>query len=214
MSPNRVYRHNVTGHCNGDSQWGTRCEPDGAPHGQFRTNQSHQMPLSSLPPSQRSILWCGGREFHSSRVPRRSGAAVSLLPVGAWNTSPLLYCGTDVEYQAGMEGKKKDDEEDRKGPRRPKEKGRAARTGGGRKEARWLIDRVRVWEVGRNSQVQSQRTREPGFGLLARSLAAALGREVNDGHRTAIRFPVRAGSRENKKPERQDDAPRHATGTG
>lgn len=31
------------------------------------------------------------------------------------------------------------------------------------KELRWLIDRVRVWEVGRDSQVQSQRTREPGL---------------------------------------------------
>lgn len=153
---------------------------------------------TSNPVTQRSILWCRGKEFHSTRVPRRGAKPRFLLPVGAWNTPPLSHRGTDAESQAGVEGKK---EWCREGNERDwKKKDDGKRWKGGRKEVRWLIDRVRVWEVGRDSQVQSQRTQ---VDLPARQ-------RWTMASRIPIRFPVHMLIC--MKTKNRNDPPRYITG--
>lgn len=150
---------------------------------------SNQIPLPLCPSHEEASF-----DIERQRILRASQEGAEprfLLPVGAWNTSPLPHCGTDVEYQAGMAGKKKDDEEeDREGPKRLKEEKRTAEgTEGRRKEARWLIDRVRVWEVGREQS--GAKSTDPRTQVwFARPFNAALGGGER-WHRIAIRFPVR-----------------------
>jgi len=101
--------------------------------------------------------------------------------------SSLCHRGTGVESQAGVEREKgsaeglEEESGERRGARRALEREEDERRRGGweegRKEATWVIKRVHMWEVGRDSQVQSQRTRESA-GELPPPLRTIM---VNDG---------------------------------
>lgn len=145
----------------------------------FRTSRD----IKSRHAKERPLMWRQRISFYARSL--RRAEPRFLLPVGAWNTSPLSHPRNRRWIPSRSEGKGKKGMMCRGGNKRGWKRKRTTgrRWKGGRKEARWLIDRVRVWEVGRDSQVQSQRTREPGLPARQRwTMAPSI----------AIRFPVRA----------------------
>lgn len=83
-----------------------------------------------------------------------------------------------------MEGKKKDnEEEDREGPKRLKEKGRRR---GRREDEKKLGDSSTAFACGKSVGTVRCKVNGPGFGLLARSPRSA---EVNDGTVLLSGFP-------------------------
>ena len=162
-------------------------------------------PLSPFPfpVKQKSILWYKGREFHSSRVPRRSEAAVSPTCRSMKYISPSpLRNRCWILSRNGR--KKNDEEEDREGPRRLKEKGRRREQ---REEEKKLGDSSTAFACGKSVGTVRCKVNGPESpGLVC--LLTALGRGER-WHRTYLLSSFPYAWKRN-----QDKAPRYMINAG